>query len=79
MFVHLPAPVDEGLTAQALAARRPVGHPAQVARMGVLRLRQEAHAVRARLGPGYPAQGHALAAPMVELVYGLLDMRDDEP
>ncbi|BDP44534.1 hypothetical protein DAETH_45030 (plasmid) [Deinococcus aetherius] len=79
MFAHLPAPVDEGLTAQAPTARRPMGHPAQVAWMGVLRLKQEAHAVRARLGPGYPAQGQALAVPMLELFYGLLDMRDDEP
>lgn len=55
-----------------------MGHPAPVARMGVLRLKQEAHAVRARLGPGYPAQGLALAAHMVELAYGLPDMRDDD-
>lgn len=80
VFAHLLAQVDELLTAvaQALTARPRVGHPAQVALMSVLRLKQEAHAVRAPLGLEYPVQGLALAAHMVELAYDLLDVRDDE-
>lgn len=80
VFVHLPGQLDDMLLSvlQRLMATSPMSRPAQVALMGVLRLKQEAHAVRALLGLGYPVQGVALAANMVEFAFDLLYVRDDE-
>lgn len=49
-----------------------------VALMTVLRLKQEAQAIRMLLGHGYPAQAMSLAANMIEITYELLFIGNDE-
>lgn len=80
VFAHHPAELDDlySRILSAMLAQQPRTRPLHVALMTVLRLKQEAHAVRMLLGLGYPTQALALAAGMMEFAYDLLYIRDDD-
>lgn len=79
LYVDVPAATDRllgDLAGKLFKAEKTTAQ--KVALMTVLRLKQEAHAIRLLLGHGYPAQAMSLAANMIEITYELLFVGDDE-
>ncbi|MFK7603287.1 hypothetical protein ACI3L1_13865 [Deinococcus sp. SM5_A1] len=79
LFEELPVMIDDllGNVVEVLIKTK-TSKSQNVALMTVLRLKQEAHAIRILLGHGYPAQAMSLAANMIEITYELLFMGNDE-